>query len=98
MADDPGIRAHRLAEEIVRRMKSGKSLGSPSPYNIAREVLIEEFSAEPECTCIPYHLIGCPEYVSSWWRREVAAEDNRRERVASLRSTPVDNSPTPGVG
>ena len=46
--ESPEMRAHRLASEITKRLKWGQSLGAPSPYNIAREVLIEEFVAEEE--------------------------------------------------
>lgn len=41
-----GIRADRLASEMVKRVKYQLALGRPSFYNIAREVLIEEFAAE----------------------------------------------------
>lgn len=41
--DDPGMRAHRLSTEVVRRWTSGKTLGTPSLYNVVREVLVEEF-------------------------------------------------------
>jgi hypothetical protein len=37
------IVAHRLAEEIVRRWQGGEALGTPSLYNVAREVLVEAF-------------------------------------------------------
>lgn len=40
------IRAHRLASEIASRLAKGKALGTPSAYNITREVLIEEFAKE----------------------------------------------------
>lgn len=42
----PDIRADRLASEMVKRVKGQRALGRPSFYNIAREVLIEEFAAE----------------------------------------------------
>lgn len=38
--------AHRLASEMVARIKDGRALGTPSFYNIAREVLIEEFASD----------------------------------------------------
>lgn len=44
----PDIRADRLASEMVRRVKWQKALGRPSFYNIAREVLIEEFAKETQ--------------------------------------------------
>lgn len=40
------VRADRLASEMARRVESQQALGRPSFYNIAREVLIEEFAAE----------------------------------------------------
>jgi hypothetical protein len=51
VTERPDVRAHRLAEEAVRRFQAGKSLGAPSLYNIVREVLIEDFDGptiEPE--------------------------------------------------
>ena len=42
-SEDPGVRAHRLSTEVVRRWTSGKVLGTPSLYNVVREVLVEEF-------------------------------------------------------
>ncbi|MDQ6796456.1 MAG: hypothetical protein M3011_00285 [Actinomycetota bacterium] len=40
---DAGMRAHHLAERIVDRWTTGQALGTPSLYNIAREVLCEAF-------------------------------------------------------
>lgn len=39
------LRAHTLAEEIAHRVLTQQSLGRPSIYNIAREVLAEHFVA-----------------------------------------------------
>lgn len=42
------LTAHRLAEEIANRVAAGRpSLGTPSVYNITREVLLEHY-ADPE--------------------------------------------------
>lgn len=39
-AEEPDMRAHRLAEQIVQRFK----VGDQSLYNVVREVLIPEFT------------------------------------------------------
>jgi hypothetical protein len=44
--EEPDMRAHRLAAEIGRRLSAGQALGKPNLYNIAREVLIEDFAPE----------------------------------------------------
>ncbi len=90
MAETPDLRAARLTAEIGRRWSDGKALGRPSFQNIIREVLIEEFDAEPACTCIPYHLIGCPEYAESWRRRAAAATERNPKR---MRDNPYDEAP-----
>ena len=30
---------------------------------------VERLLSALDCTCIPYHLIGCPQYAESWRRR-----------------------------
>lgn len=42
----PDMRAHRLASEMATRLKWQRALGTPSFYNIAREVMIEEFALQ----------------------------------------------------
>ncbi len=46
MTTTPIARAHQLAEAIAERVANKQSLGSPSIYNIAREVLAEEFAKD----------------------------------------------------
>lgn len=41
------MEAHHAAEEIAKRVRLQRSLGRPSVYNIAREVLMETFAEEP---------------------------------------------------
>lgn len=61
-SEAPDIRANRLASEMMKRVKGQRALGTPSFYNIAREVLIEEFASVLRCICGHEDLIGISDF------------------------------------
>lgn len=47
--------AHDMASEIADRYAQGKALGRPSVYNVAREVIVERLSQDPNLSLTRAH-------------------------------------------